>query len=152
MRVEGNKMLLANWRTYVVILLLSLGGWGGWKANSWMRPQPQAPAPVINTVTVERVVTRTVTVVRAPDGTETTTTTDTTASKDTSNSKPTVPVFNRPKWSAEGIVATKVQDFSIPKPAWSALLYHRLGDTNAWAGAGYDFGNKAVLLAVRVDF
>lgn len=143
-------MLLANWRTYVVLLLLSLGGWGGWSANTLLRPTPAAPAPVTNTVTVERVVTRTVTVVKNPDGTITETTTETTADTSTTQSKP-APV-NRPKWSAEAIARISHVKVWETRPTWSALLYHRLGDTNAWAGGGYDFGQKAALVGIRVDF
>lgn len=142
--------LLTNWRTYVALALLSLGGWGGWSANTLLRPVPVAPPPVTNTVTVERVVTRTVTVIKRPDGTVEEVTTETTADSSTNTSKPTPAV--KPKWSAEAIAAVKPRGFELPKPDWSALVYRRLGDTNAWAGGGYDFGNKAVLLAVRVDF
>lgn len=144
--------LLSNWRTYVVLLILSLGGWGGWSANTLLRPTPVASPPVTNTVTVEKVITRTITVTKKPDGTETTTTTETTASTNTTSSKP-APVAVRPKWSAEALAAVKPErSWKLPKPEWSALLYHRVGDTNLWAGGGYDFGNKAALLAVRVDF
>lgn len=144
--------LLANWRTYVVLLILSLGGWGGWSANTLLRPTPAAPAPITNTVTVERVVTRMIVVTKKPDGTETTTTTDTTADTSTNTSKPTAIVTTRPRWSAEAIAAVKPKGWELPKPDWSAILYHRVADTNLWAGAGYDFGHKAALLAVRVDF
>lgn len=143
--------LLSNWRTYVVLLILSLGGWGGWSANTLLRPTPAPLPPVTNTITVEKVITRTVTVVKKPDGTETTTTTETTASTNTTSSKP-APAAVKPKWSAEAVAAVKPEKWELPKPKWSALLYHRLGDTNAWLGGGYDFGNKAALLAVRVDF
>lgn len=144
--------LLSNWRTYVVLLILSLGGWGGWSANTLLRPTPAAPAPITNTVTVERVVTRTIVVTKQPDGTETTTTTETTADTSTNTSKPTPVVVYKPKWSAEALAAVKPKGWALPKPEWSGLLYHRLWDTNAWAGGGYDFGNKAALLAIRVDF
>lgn len=144
--------LLANWRTYVVLLLLSLGGWGGWSANTLLRPTPVAPAPITNTVTVERVVTRTVVVTRKPDGTETTTTTETTANTSTNTSKPTAVTVIKPRWSAEAIAAMQAQKWEIPRPQWSALIYHRLGDTNAWVGGGWDFSQKSVLAAVRVDF
>jgi len=147
--------LLANWRTYVVLLILSLGGWGGWQANTLFRPMPPAPPPpVTNTITVERVVTRTVTVIKRPDGTVEEVTTETTADTNTNTSKPT-PVV-RPKWSAEAIAAVKPESWSDqsirPRINWSGVLYHRVGDTNLWAGGGYDFGNRAALLAVRVDF
>lgn len=140
-------LLLANWRTYVVLLILSLGGWGGWSANTLLRPTPD-PVTLTNTVTVEKVITRTVTVTVKPDGTQTTTTTDTTASTNTARPAP----VNRPKWSAETIASVKPKRWEKPQVDWSALAYRRLGDTNAWLGAGYDFGNKAILAAVRVDF
>lgn len=142
--------LLTNWRTYVVLALLSLGGWGGWSANTLLR-SPPAPTPLTNTVVVEKVVTRTVVVTRKPDGTETTTTTETQTSTNTTQSKP-APVVIKPKWSAEALAAVKPRGWELPKPTWSSILYHRVGDTNAWLGGGYDFGNKAALLAVRVDF
>ena len=134
-----------------MLLILSLGGWGGWTANSLLRPVV-TPEPITNTVTVEKVVTHTVTVVRNPDGTETTTTTEQTASTNTSHSVPRPVSVSRPKWSAEAIAAMKPESWKMPRPEWSALLYHRLGDTNAWAGAGYAFQQKAILMAVRVDF
>lgn len=144
--------LLLNWRLYLVLAVLALGGWGGWWANSWMNPPAAVLPPVTNTVVVERVVTKTVTVSKQPDGTETTTTTETTEDTSTNTSKPTNIVTYKPKWSVEGLMSLKPQGYTVPKPEWSALLYHRLWDTNAWAGAGYDFGNKAALLAVRIDF
>lgn len=142
-------MLLSNWRTYAVLLLLALGGWGGWSANKWLNPVTPPLPPVTNTVTVEKVVTHTVTKVVQPDGTVTETTTETTASTNTSTSKP-APVY-KPKWSAETIASMR-PEWKLPRPDWSALVYHRLGDTNAWVGGGYSFSNKAILAAVRVDF
>lgn len=143
--------LLSNWRTYVVLLILSLGGWGGWTANTLIRPSPEATPPVTNTVVVEKVVTRTVTVTKRPDGTTVTETAETTASTNTTKSVP-APAAVRPKWSVETVVAVKPRGWELPKPDWSALLHHRVGDTNLWAGGGWDFGNKAALLSVRVDF
>lgn len=142
-------VLLANWRTYVVLLLLALGGWGGWSTNRWLNPVAPPLPPVTNTVTVEKVVTHTVTKVVQPDGTVTETTTETTANTTASSSIP-APV-NRPKWSVDVLAAVRPQ-WRPERPDWSAILSHRVGDTNAWVGAGWDFERKAVLASVRIDF
>lgn len=141
-------MLLSNWRTYVVAALISGGAWLGWSANDWLTPASQAPTPVTNTVVVERVVTRTVTVTKQPDGTVTETTTETTADTSSSTSKP-APV-SKPKWSAEAIA--EIRPAAWREPTWAAMGYHRLADTNAWVGMGWDNGSNAVLAGVRVDF
>ena len=137
---------LSNWRVYLLAAVLCLGGWGGWKLNGWMNPPAAAPAPVTNTVVVERVITKTVTVTKSPDGTVTETTTESTADTSSSTSKPT-PVA-KPKWSAEALVYRPWSE----ERDWAAIGYRRIGDTNAWVGAGWSNPEKAVMAAIRVDF
>ncbi len=145
--------LISNWRVYVAVLLVALGGVGGWKASKWLAPEQVVPAPVTNTVVVDHVVTRTVTVTKAVDGTTTTTTTDTTDDHSSNTSKPTEMQFRQPRWSVD-IAAGLRPYWPVQRPDWTVMGYHRLGETNAWAGAGYRFGGEtnAILLGVRVDF
>jgi len=134
--------LLLNWRLWACLLLVAVGGVAGWK----LKP---VPSPVVQTVDVEKVVTRTVVVEKRPDGTVTETTTDSTSE---SKSNSTIPA--RPSLPIYSVAATASMLLSDPsrKPDISIMAYRRFGDTNAWGGVGYSQYNKAVLIGVRVDF
>jgi hypothetical protein len=94
----------------------------------------------------------------APNGTqtETTTTETTTVSEEATNSQPAPqPVAHGkaivlPRYSAQ-VDFTPRLDADFYKPTGAALA-RRLGDSNAWLGAGYSWRTKEVTVFARVDF
>lgn len=145
-------LALLNWRIYVCLVLLALGGFGGYKLNAYLNPQlPQLT--VTQTNTVEKIVNHTVTVTTHADGTSTTTTSETTANKTVAEREAVAPAPYLPRWSvASWAEITDWKSWPIAKPSWSVMGYRRLGDSGAWAGAGWDNGQKGVLIGLRVDF
>jgi hypothetical protein len=141
---------LLNWRLWAVAVVMCLGVFVGWKLNATMNPPPP-PVTVTRTEVQEKVVNHTVTIIKKPDGTVTTTTSDETATKQSEAAVPTSVKIIQAKWSV-ATWATILDWKKWEKPEWSVMGYRRLGETNAWAGAGYDNGQKAVLIGVRVDF
>lgn len=140
---------LINWRVWLAATLLCLGGVGGWRLNAFLHPSQSALAPETRTVVVDRIITKTVTITKRPDGTVIEETSETTSDHSSNTSKPTpVP---RPQWSV-GALASVAPRYPVPRPEWSVVAYRRLGDTNAWAGGGWDFEKKSALLGVRIDF
>jgi hypothetical protein len=144
--------VLLNWKVYICLVLLALGGFGGYKLNAYLNPVLPA-LTVTQTNTVEKIVNHTVTVTTHSDGTSTTTTSETTDNKTVAEKEVTPPAVNLPKWSVSSWAEiTDWKTWPLAKPEWGVMEYRRLGDSNAWAGAGWDNASKGILIGVRIDF
>lgn len=148
-------LVLMNWRIYACLVLLALGGLGGYKLEAYLNPA-LPPVTVTQTNTVEKIVNHTITVTTHADGTSTTTTSETTDTKTIAEKEVTPPAINLPKYSLAGWAELtdwkKILAGQVTRPDWGAMAYRRLGDSNAWAGAGWNNASKGILIGVRIDF
>lgn len=131
-------MIVSKWKLVLCGLLMCLSGYLGWQ----LHPESE---PVVTTV--DRIQTRIVTVEKRPDGTviERTETSDQKRTE-----KERVVASSKQKYSTQ--VNARVGLEKWMPPSYDAMLFRRIGDTNAWAGVGYNYRENMMLLGIRIDF
>ncbi len=125
---------------FLALLLgvMGLSGWAGYRFH------PSCPTSSIDKST--SVATKEEIIETRPDGTKIEKRKETTT---VDSKKQIVPKYNPPKWSAGVDVRApynKLNDYH-----YTGYLYHRVGDTGLWGGAGIS-SKKELLLGIRIDF
>jgi len=132
---------LKYWR---IVVLLGFGlvcGVLGWRLHPNGVTGSSIP-PIVQTV--EKLVVRTVTVTKRPDGTIIESTEEKEQTIQASKPAP------RSKYSVSA-AASVLPAYPLKRPEYQFMGWRRVGEWDGWVGAGWDTGRKAVLLGVRWD-
>lgn len=140
-------LFLKYWR---IVVLLGFGlvcGVLGWRLQSRFSGSSIPPVSAeVRTQVVEKLVVRTVTVIKKPDGTVTEIVEEKEQSTQSTSSKP----VKKSKYSVSAAASIDTA-YPLKRPDYQFMGWRRLGEWDGWAGAGWDMRSKAVLVGIRWD-
>lgn len=142
-------LFLKYWRIVMVLVFGLVCGVLGWRLQSRFSGSSILPvgSGEVKTQIVEKLVIRTVTVIKKPDGTVTEIVEE---KEQSTSSTASIPVPRKSKYSVSA-AASIDPAYPLKRPDYQFMGWRRLGEWDGWAGAGWDMRSKAVLVGIRWD-